>query len=114
MTLDDLSADRVLLVLGDAAVRGLLLLALAGLATALMRRASAAARHWVWLLGLVGMMVLPVLSAVLPAWRVLPRVMAQPQPDAVEVLAPPEFPAAALPVAAAAPAGPGRGGGIGT
>jgi hypothetical protein len=53
-----------------AAVRGAPLLLLAGLATFGWRRSSAAARHLVWLVAIAAMLVLPVLSASLPAWRV--------------------------------------------
>ncbi len=46
--------------------------------TRLMRRASAAARHLVWTLALAGVLVLPLLGAVLPVWhvRALPEVAA--------------------------------------
>ena len=38
--------------------------------TGAMRRTSAAARHFVWTLALAGVLVLPALGAVLPAWQV--------------------------------------------
>ncbi len=59
-------------VLSDAAIKSVALLVPAFVLTAFMRRASAAARHAVWLLAVVGLFALPVVSAVLPAWRVLP------------------------------------------
>src|SRR5438045_5313272 len=59
-------------MLGSAA-GSVVLLGLAGLAALAMRRASAAARHAVWLLGFVCVLLLPVLSAALPGWHVLPR-----------------------------------------
>ena len=47
------------------------LLLLAGFAiTGSMRRHSAAARHFAWTLTLAGVLILPILGAVLPAWRV--------------------------------------------
>ena len=39
----------------------------------ILRRDSAATRHLVWLLAIVAMLVVPVLSAMLPQWRVLPE-----------------------------------------
>jgi hypothetical protein len=65
--------DRLAPMLLDAAIRSFIVLGIAGLGAAAMRRASAAARHWVWLLGLAGMLLVPILSATLPIWRVLPR-----------------------------------------
>lgn len=61
------------LLLIDSAVKGTALLALAAIAVLLLRRDSAATRHLVWLLAMVAMLVVPVLSAVLPEWRVLPK-----------------------------------------
>ncbi len=59
--------------LTDAAIKGLLVLLAAGIATTVMRRASAAARHLVWGVAAAGLVALPLLSATLPQWRVLPR-----------------------------------------
>src|SRR5437868_718806 len=59
-------------LLVDSAVKGTAFLVLACVAAVLLRRDSAAARHLVWLLALVAMLLVPVLSAVLPHWRVLP------------------------------------------
>ncbi len=64
-------------VLVDAAVKGAVVLAAAWLATEVfMRQASAAARHALWLLALASLLVIPVLSAALPHWQVLPDWMA--------------------------------------
>lgn len=62
-----------LAVIVDASLKGMLLLALACVVVLLMRRASAANRHQVWLLAVVSLLLLPVLSGVLPGWRVLPQ-----------------------------------------
>jgi beta-lactamase regulating signal transducer with metallopeptidase domain len=56
----------------DAAIKGTVLLLLAGLAAALMRRSSAASRQTVWSLALAALLGLPILSQALPAWQVLP------------------------------------------
>ena len=53
----------------DAGARATLLLALAGLASVGLKRASAAARHLVWTLGTVGALALPVLGSFAPAWE---------------------------------------------
>ncbi len=68
--------ERLAPALLDAAARSVVILGLAGLAALALRRASAAARHWVWLLGVAGILLLPVLSATLPGWHVLPRLAA--------------------------------------
>ncbi|MCI0536298.1 MAG: hypothetical protein L0Z50_13845, partial [Verrucomicrobiales bacterium] len=65
-----LSAGVPLLL--DSALKGAVLLALAAVAAFALRKASAAARHLVWLLAVVALLVLPVLSGLLPAWQVLP------------------------------------------
>ncbi|HEX3356389.1 MAG TPA: M56 family metallopeptidase [Tepidisphaeraceae bacterium] len=57
----------------NISVRSMVLLGLVSLAVVSMRRASAAKRHWVWLMGFVGLLLLPLLSAALPGWRILPH-----------------------------------------
>lgn len=56
----------------DLAARSVLLLAAAWVTTWLMRRRSAAGRHIVWSLAIMGILVIPIAKPVLPAWRVLP------------------------------------------
>src|SRR5262245_21996694 len=65
------SASSLLLV--DSAVKGTAILVLAAIAATMLRRDSAATRHLVWLLAIGAMLVLPVLSAMLPQWRVRPE-----------------------------------------
>lgn len=65
--------SSVVPLLADMALKGALLLALAGLTTAALWRASAALRHMIWSLTMVGLIALPLLSALLPQWRVLPQ-----------------------------------------
>src|SRR5688500_10053605 len=72
LTLATLAAGAVA-VLADAALKGAVLLAVAAVAAVALRRASAAARHLLWSLALTAVLLVPVLSAVLPGWRVLPR-----------------------------------------
>lgn len=69
------SGGPVLGLLVDATVKATVLLALAAALATLPRRAPAAVRHRIWFLALVGALVLPMLSAVLPQWRlhVLPE-----------------------------------------
>jgi len=61
------------LLLADSAIKGIALMLLAVVAALALRRDSAATRHLVWLLAMVAMLVVPVLSAMLPQWRVLPE-----------------------------------------
>lgn len=56
-----------LLALG---LKGTALLGIAWLCTVALRRRSAATRHAVWCAALLGLLLLPVAAAVLPAWRV--------------------------------------------
>ena len=57
----------------DSALKGAVLLATAALVTLALWRASAAARHLVWLVAIVALLIVPVLSLALPQWRVLPQ-----------------------------------------
>ena len=61
---------RWLSLLVDVSVKSLALLAAAGLVRLLLRRASAASRHRVWLLAIGSLVSLPLLSATLPEWPV--------------------------------------------
>ncbi len=76
------AADSMLPVLLDWAAKGMIVLTGAGVATLLMRKASASARHLVWALAMASVLLLPVLSAVLPGWHVLPRWVLMPQEKA--------------------------------
>ena len=75
----------------DSAVKGTALLVLAAVAAMILRRDSAATRHLVWLLAIVAMLVVPVLSAMLPQWRVLPEWAGIPPETAVAATSPPSI-----------------------
>ena len=60
------------LLLIDSTIKSAVLLAVAGLVALMLRRDSAATRHLVWLVAIVAMLAVPVFSAMLPQWRVLP------------------------------------------
>lgn len=60
-------------VMLDASLKGVFLLALGLIAVLLMRRTSSALRHFVCSLAIVSLLLLPVLSGVLPSWRILPH-----------------------------------------
>ena len=53
----------------DVVVKASIILTLAALAAAALRRSSASARHLVWTLGLAGALAVPVLSAAVPRWE---------------------------------------------
>ena len=56
-------------VLADAAIKSGVLLGLTALAVAAMRGSSAATKHLAWFLGMLGVLVLPLASALLPGWH---------------------------------------------
>src|SRR5882757_7014252 len=86
------------LLLVDSAAKGTALLVLAAALALILRRDSAATRHLVWLLAVVAMLVVPVLSALLPQWRVLPEWAAiSSPPDARQRGLPPKFSRVLLP-----------------
>ena len=63
-----------LTMLLDGAIKGTIVLALAGLLSLLLRPASAAARHLLWCVALSAVVALPLLSAAVPGrqWPILP------------------------------------------
>jgi beta-lactamase regulating signal transducer with metallopeptidase domain len=56
-----------------AAIKGSLLLSIAGVTMALRWRMSASTRHMIWLLALCGALAMPLLSVMMPVWRVAPE-----------------------------------------
>ena len=67
------SATAAVSLLGDAIAKGVILLALVALALACWRHSSAAMRHMVWSLAIVGLLTLPITSWALPSWNILPH-----------------------------------------
>lgn len=64
------AAVRVLPLLADAAIKGVVVFGAAAIAVMLCRRASAATRHAIWAGAVVAQLAIPILSTLLPAWRV--------------------------------------------
>lgn len=60
------------LLLMDSAIKGAAILAFAACMAVLLKRDSAATRHLVWFVAIIALLVVPVFSALLPQWRVLP------------------------------------------
>jgi len=54
----------------DAILKSTALLALTAAVSLLLRRASAATRHLIWTLGLLGALALPALSLAIPRWQI--------------------------------------------
>lgn len=65
-------ADSWMAFFLPVALKSSLLVGLLLLAGRLMRTASASARHLMWALGMIGLLLLPVLQAGLPSWQVVP------------------------------------------
>ncbi len=88
----------------EMAVKSTLLLAATFAASYAARRASASARHLLWISAMVGILVLPVLSRITPAWTAAPpavhlRTVVHPQSNPAEaqpVEAPATVPLAAI------------------
>ncbi len=59
-------------------LKSVVLFVVAALMCLMLRKASASARHTIWLLSLVGVLALPVLSVALPSWE-MPFFKSQPQ-----------------------------------
>ena len=72
-------AASLVTVLIESALKGLIVLAVAAFFAVLLRRSSAASRHWVWTLALASLIALPLLAPFVPAWQVplLPERMEQ-------------------------------------
>lgn len=93
-------------ILADAFVKATVVLLLAAGASLLLKRSTAALRHLVWSLAFVGLLALPVASAIMPDWRlaVWPRLDVPVAFDAHQVAG--DAIAAATPGVVAAPPAP--------
>lgn len=79
-----------------ATLKGTAVLGVGALAALALRRASSAARHLAWLLGLCGLLAIPVLMVALPGWQALSWPMLQAAPMPATAPAPPIETAPAL------------------
>ncbi|MEM1114988.1 MAG: M56 family metallopeptidase [Bacteroidota bacterium] len=93
------------------ALKGAVVLALAGLASLLLRHAPASARHGVWAAAFCGLLLLPVLEAVGPRWTVsvLPTSASSFGREVPAAPAPPAPPAPVLTLAQEGPLAPEHG-----
>jgi beta-lactamase regulating signal transducer with metallopeptidase domain len=69
MSADVMPGAEWLPLLAELAAKATLILLLAAAVSALLWRASAAVRHLVWCVAVIGVLALPVFSVVLPAWE---------------------------------------------
>jgi HEAT repeat protein/beta-lactamase regulating signal transducer with metallopeptidase domain len=76
------------------AVKVSILLAMAWLTTRAMRRSSAAARHFVWAIAILGILLVPAMVLIGPAWqvRVLPAFAGAAEAEPAPAPAPPDEP----------------------
>ena len=118
------AAVRLLPILADAAIKGVVVFGVAAVAVMFCRRCSAATRHAIWAGAVLAQLTLPVMSAMLPAWRVplidrlepVPVLAPMPAaaPAAFDVIFTPPVPAVApLPIVIATGEGRGEGAGVG-
>jgi beta-lactamase regulating signal transducer with metallopeptidase domain len=65
---ESVSGDRLLWLFLDASVKASVILALAAVVCWSLRRQSAALRHRIWTMAIVGSLVVPVLTVIMPRW----------------------------------------------
>ena len=68
---DSAAAGGLLALLGASALKGTIVLLLAGIAVVVFRRASASMRHVIWSAAIASFIVIPLASITLPHWSVL-------------------------------------------
>jgi beta-lactamase regulating signal transducer with metallopeptidase domain len=61
---------RGVATLADVGLKGIILMAMAGIAILLTRRRAASTRHLIWLLALVSLILLPAVSLLVPKWQI--------------------------------------------
>jgi beta-lactamase regulating signal transducer with metallopeptidase domain len=67
MAIDSARLVGFLLTVG---AKGVLLLSAVGLLVIALRWSAAATRHWLWFLGMAGLLVLPAIQLVVPSWTI--------------------------------------------
>src|SRR5262245_19590981 len=87
-TSPNLAAARVLPLVLDAAVKGAVVIAAAGLVVALLRRSSAASRHALWAGAICAQLAIPLFGYLLPSVHV--PLVERPRWSAATVTMPPE------------------------
>jgi carboxyl-terminal processing protease len=108
------AAERLFPVLLDSALKGVVLLSVAGVLATVLHRQAASTRHLLWSLAIGGCLALPFLSMALPEWSIPLRVswLEDSAPVALHEPLPPTSGLAQLPRALASPnaaANPSRG-----
>jgi beta-lactamase regulating signal transducer with metallopeptidase domain len=69
-------------------IKGSILMAAAAVAVAVMSRVSAATRHFIWTLTIVGLLALPVIATMLPAWQLAVPIASSETDAAIDVTEP--------------------------
>lgn len=70
--------DRVVTLLGDAALKSFVIFAVAGAINAAWRKSSAASRHLIWTSAVCAAIAVPVIGALLPQWKMSSVEVARP------------------------------------
>src|SRR5689334_2801551 len=70
--------DRVVTLLGDAALKSFVILAVAGAINAAWRKSSAASRHLIWTAAVCAAIAVPVIGLMLPQWKMPSVAVARP------------------------------------
>src|SRR5258708_1992751 len=70
--------DRVVTLLGDAALKSFVIFAVAGAINAAWRRSSAASRHLIWTSAVCAAIAVPVIGSMLPQWKMRSVEVARP------------------------------------
>lgn len=76
------------LLTGDLAIKSAIVLLVAWATVLVMRRGSAATRHLIWVLAVCAALTMPLLSGLVPKWRVLPAWLGAETSPAASVNAP--------------------------
>ncbi len=99
--IETLYADPLLKFLVDTTMKSFVIFAVAGLSAFCLRRKSAAVRGFVWSMAIVGCLIVPLLSFVLPKWELSILPVETPVPIAQSQLSP--KPISSIPITSTQP-----------